>query len=172
MAINRSTLSKAMLALIAAGAPASVLLSQFLDEKEGNSLTSYQDGVRVWTACRGVTKGIGPNMKFTKAQCDKMNASAMGKALTELDGMIHVPLSEPARAGITSFCTYNIGATKCWSSTFLKDLNAGRRVDACNQIPRWIFDGGKDCRIKANKCEGQIIRRAQERELCLMEDSP
>lgn len=37
-------LSVAVLALIAAGAPAPEILDQFLDEKEGNHTTAYRDG--------------------------------------------------------------------------------------------------------------------------------
>ncbi|BDI48939.1 hypothetical protein EsCd1HHP049_05184 [Escherichia sp. HH154_1D] len=37
-------LSAAVLALIAAGAPAPEILDQFLDEKEGNHTTAYRDG--------------------------------------------------------------------------------------------------------------------------------
>lgn len=40
---NRAKLSAAMLALMAAGASAPTLMDQFLDEKEGNSLTAYRD---------------------------------------------------------------------------------------------------------------------------------
>lgn len=167
-----SNLSKAVLGLIAAGATAAVIMGQFLDEKEGSSLRAYQDGVKVWTACRGVTKGVTKTSVFTKAQCDEMNASEMGKALDELDTLITIELSEPARAGVASFCTYNIGATKCRGSTFLRLLNEGKRLPACDQILLWIKDGGKDCRIRSNNCFGQVERRAQERELCLMGDAP
>ncbi|EII58299.1 hypothetical protein EC33884_3735 [Escherichia coli 3.3884] len=42
-------LSAAVLALIAAGAPAPDILDQFLDEKEGNHTTAYRDGAGIWT---------------------------------------------------------------------------------------------------------------------------
>lgn len=44
MASLKTKLSAAMLGLIAAGASAPTLMDQFLDEKEGNSLTAYRDG--------------------------------------------------------------------------------------------------------------------------------
>jgi GH24 family phage-related lysozyme (muramidase) len=53
MASTKAKLSAAMLALIAAGASAPTLMDQFLNEKEGNSLTAYLDGSGVWTICRG-----------------------------------------------------------------------------------------------------------------------
>lgn len=55
---NRTKLSAAILGLVLAGAPASVILDQFLNEKEGNSLTAYKDGGGgIWTICRGATMG-------------------------------------------------------------------------------------------------------------------
>lgn len=46
---SRAKLSAAVLGLVLAGAPASVILDQFLDEKEGNRLTAYKDGGGIWT---------------------------------------------------------------------------------------------------------------------------
>lgn len=167
-----SKLSAAVLSLIMAGASAPVIMGQFLDEKEGARLRSYQDGVKIWTACRGVThfngQAIRPNMVFTKQECADLDKTELFKALNELDEIVKVPLSEPARAGIASFCTYNLGGPKCRASTFIRLLNQGRpmRVRACAQIPLWIHDGGKDCRVRANQCFGQVERRDQEQELC------
>lgn len=171
----KSSLSSAVRVLIASGAGSAAIMGAFLTEREGDGsrhLRAYQDGVRVWTACRGVTRFKGQpirqGMVFSKAECEELDASELGKALNDLDDLVTVPLSEPARAGIASFCTYNIGATKCADSTFLRLLNEGKRGPACDQILLWIRDGGKDCRIRSNNCYGQIERRKQERELCLI----
>jgi lysozyme len=59
MAISKTKLSAAVLGLVLAGAPASVILDQFLNEKEGNSLTAYKDGSGIWTICRGATRVDG-----------------------------------------------------------------------------------------------------------------
>ena len=75
---------------------------------------------------------------------------------------IKVPLTEPQKAGIASFCPYNIGPGKCFPSTFYKRLNAGDRKGACEAIRWWIKDGGRDCRIRSNNCYGQGIRGDQE----------
>ena len=55
----RNKLSAAVVGLILAGASAPVILDQFLDEKEGNSLTAYRDGGGLWTICRGATSSSG-----------------------------------------------------------------------------------------------------------------
>ena len=51
MTSNRTKLSAAVLGLVLAGAPASVILDQFLNEKEGNSLSAYRDAGGIWTIC-------------------------------------------------------------------------------------------------------------------------
>ncbi|MBX8463498.1 lysozyme, partial [Enterobacter sp. RIT637] len=75
---NRAKLSAAVLGLILAGAPATVILDQFLNEKEGNSTTAYQDGSGIWTICRGATlvdgKRVEEGMKLTQVKCDQVNA--------------------------------------------------------------------------------------------------
>ena len=162
----RYGLSAAVLALIAVGAPAPDILDQFLDEKEGNHTTAYRDGSGIWTICRGATmvddKPVIPGMKLSKEKCDQVNAIERDKALAWVERNIKVPLTEPQKAGIASFCPYNIGPGKCFPSTFYKRLNAGDRKGACEAIRWWIKDGGRDCRIRSNNCYGQVIRRDQE----------
>ncbi|WP_270597899.1 lysozyme [Escherichia coli] len=142
-------LSAVVLALIAAGASAPEILDQFLDEKEGNHTTAYRDGAGIWTICRGATRVDGkpviPGMKLSKEKCDRVNAIERDKALAWVAKNIRVPLTEPQKAGIASFCPYNIGPGKCFPSTFY-----------------WIKDGGRDCRIRSNNCYGQVSRRDQE----------
>nr|EEZ1999999.1 lysozyme [Escherichia coli] len=155
-----------VLALIAAGASAPEILDQFLDEKEGNHTTAYRDGAGIWTICRGATrvdgKPVVPGMKLSKEKCDQVNAIERDKALAWVAKNIRVPLTEPQKAGIASFCPYNIGPGKCFPSTFYKRINAGDRRGACEAIRWWIKDGGRDCRTRSNNCYGQVIRRDQE----------
>lgn len=47
----KNKLSASVVGLILAGASAPVILDQFLNEKEGNSLTAYRDGGGLWTIC-------------------------------------------------------------------------------------------------------------------------
>ncbi|PAZ91474.1 hypothetical protein APX80_11990, partial [Escherichia coli] len=89
-------LSAAVLALIAAGAPAPDILDQFLDEKEGNHTTAYRDGAGIWTICRGAImvdgKPVIPGMKLSKEKCDQVNAIERDKALAWVEKNIKVPL--------------------------------------------------------------------------------
>ncbi|KFC88017.1 phage lysozyme [Hafnia alvei ATCC 13337] len=166
---TKTKLSATVLALIIGGATADKILDQFLDEKEGVRTIAYQDGQGIWSICRGLTriggKPVTRGLKLSYSQCKCYDAVERDKAIAWVKRNVTVPLSEPAIAGIASFCPYNIGPAKCFPSTFYKKLNSGDRVGACAEIKRWIFDGGKDCRIKANNCAGQPVRRGQESEL-------
>lgn len=166
---TKTKLSATVLALIIGGATADKILDQFLDEKEGVRTIAYQDGRGIWSICRGLTriegKPVTRGLKLSYSQCKRYDAVERDKAIAWVKRNVTVPLSEPAIAGIASFCPYNIGPAKCFPSTFYKKLNAGDRIGACAEIKRWIFDGGRDCRIKANNCAGQPVRRDQESEL-------
>lgn len=166
---TKTKLSAAVLALILGGATADKILDQFLDEKEGVRTIAYQDGRGIWSICRGLTriegKPVTRGQKLSYSQCKRYDAVERDKAIAWVKRNVTVPLSEPAIAGIASFCPYNIGPAKCFPSTFYKKLNAGDRIGACAEIRRWIFDGGRDCRIKENNCAGQPVRRGQESEL-------
>lgn len=162
----KTSLSPKVAALVLAGAGAMAITSQFLPEKEGNKLKAYLDAGGVPTICGGLTMGVKLGDVETPEGCARRNSAAYAKYYVELDKLVKVPLSEPARAGIMSFCTYNIGSHKCRSSTFLELLNEGNKDAACRQILRWIYDRGRDCRIRANNCFGQVERRRQEYELC------
>ncbi len=140
-------LSAAVLALITAGASAPQILDQFLDEKEGNHTTAYRDGSGIWTICRGAImvdgKPVIPGMKLSKEKCDQVNAIERDKALAWVERNIKVPLTEPQKAGIASFCPYNIGPGKCFPSTFYKRLNAGDRKGAAsiNDVDMTVIPG-------------------------------
>lgn len=163
-----NVLSKRIMALILSGASALAISTQFLTEKEGDRLVAYQDGVGIWTICKGSTKGVYKGMRLTAAQCAERDAVAIRAADADVERLVHVPMSNPMRAALISFCGYNLGYTKCSTSTFLRKLNAGDRKGACEQIKLWIKDGGKDCRVDKS-CHGQLLRRDQEYELCLMD---
>ena len=164
-----SKLSKAVIALILAGASSSAILSQFLDEKEGNRTTAYKDGAGIWTICRGLTrvegKPVTKGMTLSAEKCSALNKIEADKVLTWVDKNVKVKLTDTQKVGVASFCPYNIGEGACLPSTFLDKLNYGDIAGACKEIKRWVRDGGKDCRLRNSGCYGQVIRRDQEAEL-------
>lgn len=163
-----TSLSKKVLALVAAGASASAISYQFLIEREGIKYRAYLDSSGVPTICVGHTDGVKLGDVATPAQCDAYFAEDVKQAERIIDRLVRVPMSEPERAAAISFCAFNIGQGKCQSSTYLRKLNAGDKTGACAEIRRWIFDRGQDCRIQGNNCYGQVTRRVQEQELCSM----
>lgn len=172
----KSKLSAAVLALIAIGAGAPAIYQQFLDEREGSRQVAYLDSAGIWTICRGLTRINGRPVvrgdRLSVAECDRLDAEEQARGLAEMSRLVRpevwASMSPAARAGTASFCVHNIGAAKCGASTFLRLLNAGQRNEACAEITKWIRDGGRDCRVRANGCAGQVDRRMQEDELCLV----
>lgn len=176
---RKTALSAAMVALIAAGASAPQILDQFATEKEGLRLAAYQDGAHVWTICKGLTvyegRAIYKGMTLTPAQCETADRAFFERDLREARDIIRpevwITLSEPARAGLADM-VHNLGKAKARDSTAVRLLNAGKRNEGCAAITLWIRDGGKDCRKAGSGCQGQPIRRMQEDELCLMDNTP
>jgi len=165
--INGNVLSKAVMALILSGASATAIFDQFITEKEGTPRTiAYADGSGIWTICKGATmiddKPVHKGQVVTLAKCEQVDNAARDVAIAWVRKNVKVPLTEPQVAGIASFCPYNIGTGKCVSSTFWKRLQSGDQQGACAEIKRWVYDGGRDCNIRANNCYGQISRRDQE----------
>ncbi|MFP1452049.1 glycoside hydrolase family protein [Escherichia coli] len=101
-------------------------------------------------------------MKLSKEKCDQVNAIERDKALAWVERNIKVPLTEPQKAGIASFCPYNVAYQVSVSRQHFMASNAGDRKGACEAIRWWIKDGGRDCRVRSNNCYGQVIRRDQE----------
>jgi len=163
-----TTLSRKVIALIAAGASAPMIAYQFLSEKEGVRYRAYLDSSGIPTICMGHTEGVKLGDVATPAQCEQYFSEDVKQAEIIVRQLVKVPMTEPQRAAVISFCAYNIGQGKCQTSTFIRKLNAGDKAGACAEIRRWIFDRGEDCRIRANNCYGQVIRREQEQELCSM----
>lgn len=166
---KKSTLSAAVLALIAVGASAPKISEQFLKEKEGYSTSAYRDGVGIPTICDGLTTYRGERvrmgMRLTDSQCSEESERQKQAGYKWIDNNIRVELSEPQKAAVFSFCYWNLGPTKCMGSTFYQRINKGDFIGACEAIKWWIKDQGKDCKVRSNNCYGQVIRRDQESEL-------
>ncbi|MBF0783890.1 lysozyme [Muribacter muris] len=56
--------------------------------------------------------------------------------------------------------TFNVGCGAMRKSTMFRKANAGDYLGACNELPKWIYAGGK-------KLRGLEIRREKEKHLCL-----
>ncbi|WP_341914529.1 lysozyme [Ferrovibrio terrae] len=148
-----------------AGSGAMAIAATFIDVHEGLELQAYQDGAKVWTICRGHTKGVKPGMRATVDECDRLFAADLAQTFAEVDGLVSVPMSDPRRAAVASF-VYNFGAAKFSDSRLRRKLNAGD-ASACGEFLRWRYMAGFDCSAKGNTvCAGLWTRRQQEYQLC------
>ena len=166
----RNGLAKAGAAalLIAAG----VFIAPFENNTtDPAKLAVHADPIGIPTACYGSVK---PNyivgQPLTEQECTEQFAADLEEHDRQLRQAVKVALSEQEYVAYLSF-HYNIGAANFRSSTLLKHLNAGKRVDACIELTHacstkrgtcngWIYAGDKEW-------PGLIKRRAAERDLCL-----
>jgi lysozyme len=132
----------------------------FIKHHEGEVLTPYLDPVGIRTICSGHT-GPGTQMKVATAEvCARLRKEDAAAAFQALDRNVKVPLTDERAMALLSF-VFNFGETKFKSSTLLKKLNAGQTRQACDEFLRWINAGGKPL-------HGLVVRRADERSLCLV----
>jgi len=127
---------------------------------EGYVPGTYVDPIGIVTACFGHTsQRLTLGMEMSEHDCLMLLADDLTRHNEQLLQAVTVPLSEQEHAAYLSF-HYNVGAGNFRSSTLLRHLNAGFRVDACNQLSRWVY-------AKGIKLPGLVTRRAAERDLCL-----
>lgn len=135
-------------------------------EMEGTRFKAYPDTGGVWTICTGHTGGVKRGDVATQPEC----AAYLHNDLTS---SVNFAMTRAAPVGL--FCKIaiadmhtNTGPGAVGGSTYLRLANAGDQRGAAEQFRRWVYVGGKDCRIAANNCSGIVIRRELQRSLCLV----
>ncbi|MFA5488612.1 MAG: lysozyme [Candidimonas sp.] len=126
---------------------------------EGRSLVAYVDPVGIPTICEGYTHGVRLGDVATPEKCDDLTRKEVVSALAVVDRSVPRPLPDGVRVALSSF-VYNVGAGAYSGSTLLRKLRAGDIRGACNELPRWVYAGGK-------KLKGLENRRQAERTICL-----
>jgi lysozyme len=122
--------------------------------------SGYLDPVGIATSCWGHTgNDVILDKYYTNQECIKQLTGDVQQADKEMKSVIKVPLTFYQEAALISF-TYNVGVTNLRNSTLAKDFNAGKYTEGCNQLSRWVYANGK-------KLQGLVIRREQERQVCL-----
>lgn len=146
---------------VAAVAAATGLLIKF----EGKRNDPYWDAIgKAMTVCYGETNA--PMRRYTDAECQ-----ALLKVSVEKHGDKGIAKCLPANTPLgpqIGFLSigYNLGEKKFCASSMSRRAMAGDFKGACAAISLYQFSKGKDCRIKANRCGGLPIRRAEERAVC------
>lgn len=126
---------------------------------EGRSLIAYVDPVGIPTICDGYTHGVKLGDVAAPEWCDALTEQEVRKALAVVDRSVPQTLPDGVRVALASF-VYNVGPGAYGGSTLVRKLRSGDMVGACNQLPRWVYAGGK-------KLRGLELRREAERKLCL-----
>lgn len=153
--------------LAAGGATIALSLAVLLGPKEGDTRIPYPDHVGVLTVCKGVTgPGVVKGKRYTDAECAALEQAHLTRMLAYMGRCVTEPVTEGELLAYGHF-TYNIGEAAFCRSTLVKKLNAGDHAGACQQMARFTWAGGKDCRVKANKCSGLPKRRDYEVAMCM-----
>ncbi|SEG15261.1 lysozyme [Marinobacterium lutimaris] len=142
-------------AFIAAVALAVGLVASY----EGKELKAYRDPVGIPTICFGHIRDVQMGDTATIPECAQLLSAEVLDYADAVDRMFTVELSTEEFAAYTSW-TYNVGIGAASTSTLRRLANAGLRSDACRELDRWVYAGGK-------KWPGLVNRRADERDLCL-----
>lgn len=120
---------------------------------------AYRDPIGIPTVCVGETRGVKMGDSYTREECLAM----LNKRIVEFDkGLarcITVKVPEETRSAITQWA-YNVGLGNACSSTLVRKLNSGQTEAACNELPKWVYAGGR-------KFKGLENRRQHEKALCL-----
>lgn len=137
----------------------------FLIGFESLRLNPYQDGAGVWTDGIGNTHGVVPGRPITKEKAyadfdkhvDKFSAT-VSKSLTK-------PVSQPTFDSYVSL-TFNAGEGAWLSSSTLRAHNAGKPMDACLYMLRWVQITDPKTKKKMFS-QGLWNRRYQEYNTCI-----
>lgn len=155
-AVGRKTLAAAV------GATAAAILVAFVPQHEGTVLEVYPDPALGWsvpTVCSGHTgPGLQPGQKFTPPECATLLEQDLVAHADGVKACVTVPLSTGEAVAYTSFA-FNVGVAAFCKSTMARLLNMGKRFEACAQLDRWVYAGGRRMR-------GLVNRRAAERAIC------
>ena len=139
----------------------------------GTYQTPYYDSIGVLTVCQGIT---GPEVikgkRYSMQECKTLKDNYIAKMSAKLSGCLNgAGLTDNEWVAWGNF-SYNVGAGAFCKSTAAKLIRAGNYYAACEQLPKWVYAGGRDCRVKGNNCGGIPVRREWERRTCHGEDLP
>lgn len=137
---------------------------------EGLVLTSHWDPFgKIWDICYGETKGIGPGMTKTRAECKDMLLRRVHDDYYQpimkcSPNLAKAPTS--VRASMLSG-SYNFGVGAWCRSTAKARVEAGRWTEACEAQTAFNKAGGMIVRGLVNRREMGDAQRIGEAELCV-----
>jgi lysozyme len=108
---------------------------------ESCRLVAYRDSKGVWTIGWGHTRGVKAGDTCTQAQADAWLLEDVQEAVTAVNRLVAVPLTQHQFDALVDFC-FNAGQGNFASSTMLRKLNARDYAGADAEFARWDMCGG------------------------------
>ncbi|MDE3021619.1 MAG: lysozyme [Pseudomonadota bacterium] len=133
------------------------LVSYF--EPSRTPTVAYRDVTGIWTNCNGNTHGVDPKEVVTPSMCAEINRYNEEQSLAALNRLVTVPLTSNQKAAFSDII-FNIGEDKFKHSSMLRLINEGKVMEACKELLRWVYAGGK-------KLPGLVARRQAEFTICI-----
>lgn len=122
------------------------IAEKLIKQYEGCRLSAYPDpatGGDPWTIGWGATgKDIRKGMIWTQEQADDRLAWDIAKFAREVKALL-VPNPTAGELGALISFAYNVGAENLKSSTLLRKFNAGDKIGAAKEFPKWIYANKK-----------------------------
>lgn len=107
------------------------------------------------TICVGETQGVTLDMYLDDLQCGKIFKGRLPEYHEKVRRNVKVEMTPHTEAAFASF-VYNVGEGAFKGSTMLKLYNSGKKVEACEQLRRWVYGPAAKGGIK-DKREPAII---------------
>lgn len=133
--------------------------------REGYSPQTYLDTGGVPSDCFGHTgKDVKRGYTASDGECATLLAKDADKAAQGVDRAVKTPISYQERDAYTSF-VYNVGIGAFQSSQMLKLVNQNKRVQACEEFPRWVY--GRDKAGRKIVLQALVNDRTKAEAMCL-----
>ena len=127
---------------------------------EGMVPQTYADPIGIPTICYGHTgPDVVPGRVATEEECKELLREDLAEAYASVKRCITSPMTPHQAAALTS-ATFNAGPKLVCGSTLQRLANQGRWPEACEQLHRWVWAGGR-------KLRGLVRRRESEYQLCM-----
>ena len=167
-AVGGGLVTAAMVPAFAFIAMTADVQSEMTAEFEGTVLANYIDSVGVETWCTGETEVGRLESGYTKEYCEKIFTPRFNEFSTRVYSCYTEDMKRyvtPAMHGAFTDVAFNTGAT-CRTG-MMRNLKAGKPVEACEYILQYKRAAGRDCSIRSNNCYGVWDRRLKVLEPCL-----
>jgi len=136
---------------------ASVLVG--LAVHEGYVGTAYRDPVGIPTIGFGETAGVQMGQTTTPVRAMIQLLDSANKHAKGMVECIKVPISQNEFDAYLDF-TYNVGVGAFCRSGLVRLLNQGKYEEACAELKKWVYAGGK-------VLPGLVTRREKEYQTCM-----